>query len=130
MGELQTEFTKPVIQIQDSDEDAAAGNDEVTVSVWQTLLVPDAEPSKFGGIKKQARQRQSDVQQRLEKTFALEHRVTEAIRGRRTFSDVRRIVAHSNIVTSVAGEEAGGLKVSYREQGNLEMYTNANLKKT
>jgi Ca2+-binding EF-hand superfamily protein len=142
MADLQRELTRPIICIEDAesegdttlDESAFAAADGVTsVSVWQTLLQPAeaaADGGKFSGIRRQAQQRQSDVQRRLEKAFAVEHKVTEALRARKTYSDVRRIVTHSNIVTSLPqGTNMADLKVSYREQGNLDMYTNENLKK-
>jgi Ca2+-binding EF-hand superfamily protein len=132
MGDLQREYTKPVIEIQPDEDDVQHDPAEASVSVqgvsvWQTLLnEPSAE--KFGGIRRQAQQRQRDVESRLEKVFDVEHRVAEAVRGRKSYSDVRRIVAKSNIVTSVDREHANDLRVSYREQGNLEMYTADNMK--
>lgn len=125
MAALAKELTRPIIAIEAANSADNVNDDGAStegISVWQTLLVPDA-PTKFNGIKSAARARQSDIERRLEKTFAVEHRLSEALRARRTYTDVKRVIAQSNIVTTVPKEGAEDLKVSYREQGNLEMYT-------
>jgi Ca2+-binding EF-hand superfamily protein len=108
----------------------AADDNIVRVSAWQTLLNPNAEQEakgKFSGIKRAAMSRQCDVQRRMEKTFAVEQKVSEAVRSRKGAGDVQRMIAHSRVVTTVQkGDEQ--MQVSYRDQGNVEMYSSKNMR--
>ena len=146
---------------------AAASVSTAPISVWQVLLPSAMEASanpqggaaagaqsngggKFAGLKKAANARKNDVERRLKKMILAADGIQAAVRGRQRYSDVRKIIAHSGVVTTIkqkvppasATKAAGGgndklggaqavapLNVSYRHQGNLELYSSLNIRK-
>ncbi|CUG86896.1 Ca2+-binding protein, putative [Bodo saltans] len=110
-------------------------------AAWRILLSPTPAP-KFQAIKMAARKRQNDIDKRSADMFAVHQKVTEAIRSRKTYGEIRTLIQQSNVVLNlpnerqikideaVSGKEAVAklLNVSYRQQGNLDMYSSDNVK--
>jgi Ca2+-binding EF-hand superfamily protein len=117
---------------------------------WLALSSPDGPADdRFCNLRMAAKSRQNEIQKRTEKLFVVQQQITEAIRGRKSADEVRSLIERSNVILrlpkgavrprspSVAGPEAPDeeaphpvLKktISYRQQGNIEMYTNSNMK--
>src|SRR5262249_8525324 len=97
-------------------------------------------------IRQAAILRQNELEKRTAQMFAVHQKVSEAIRSRKTFAEVRSLIEHSNVVLTLPnakqqqtmeaaaavgggqGALSNGLGVSYRHQGNLDMYTSGNMK--
>lgn len=113
-------------------------------SAWQLLLVVPEDPStsKFGGIRAAAKQRQRAMEKKMDHLFAVNQRVSEALRSRKTYAEVRDLIRRSKVVLEVKKDGAPSsaapaatlqppatqINSSYRDQGNLDMYTSENMK--
>ena len=125
----------PEIEI-DAPSVRVDGDDRQAVSAWQALMKP---PDKFGGIRSAAKARQADQIRRAEKNFQITQKVDEAMRARKTYSEIRDLVRRSGAVCKVHkkvtiegavcdDDEERDINLSYRNQANLDMYTSVNMK--
>lgn len=111
-------------------------------AAWKILTDQPTIGTKFQGIKLAARQRQNEIDKRSAKMFAVHQRVSEAVRSRKTYAEIRNLIGNSNVVVELpnerqkkmqeatVGKDAAALtlNVSYRQQGNLDMYSSDNMK--
>lgn len=98
-----------------------------SISVWQMLLKP---PDTFGTIRQAAKARQAELQRRLEKNYAIHNRVDEAIRGCKAYEKIRNMIQNSSVVLELPKNDPDSEKISlsYRQQGNIDMYSSENMK--